>query len=35
MSQFKGLIPAVFTPMKENGSINIKMIGPVTDYLIK
>jgi N-acetylneuraminate lyase len=30
----EGIVPAVFTPMHENGSINFEMIEPITEHLI-
>ena len=30
-----GLIPAVFTPMHSDGSLNLDLIKPITDYLIE
>ncbi len=35
MPEYEGLIPAVFTPMKENGSINTDMIKQIVEYLIE
>ena len=35
MSGFKGLIAAVFTPMKEDGSINRVQIEPIVEHLIE
>jgi len=35
MPEYEGLIPAVFTPMKENGSVNIDMIKRIVEYLIE
>ncbi len=29
----RGLIPAVFTPMKDDGTINLERIGPLVDHL--
>ena len=34
MERIKGIIPAVFTPMKKNGEIDTAQIKPVSDFLI-
>src|SRR5690554_2274667 len=35
MKRIGGLIAATFTPMKEDGSINLEPIGPIVDQLIE
>lgn len=36
MNSFRitGLVPAVFTPMRSDGSVNLELIGPITDRLV-
>ncbi len=35
MKKITGIIAATFTPMRENGGIDLEPIGPITDFLVR